>query len=318
MIFIFSCSPRLTRLSNEPSKKMDSEYAPFSIKVPDHWNKMILNKNAQLNAGSNLSNQFLLIFRELKSDLSAMNLSKYSEITREGLFNNLKNAKFVQTNRTSIMGTPCIQYRIKGRYNNMDIVYLQTVLDTETAYYQLTMWTDGSNYRQSDPIFNNILDTFAEEKLEITSNHRFKSVNWLNNMFTIEVPNTWIYIELHDEADLEIGNESNSQYLVVLSENKKDFHNMDLETYSENAIGGVLSSLQDSTIIGPIDTSISNIDFQKYYLSGSYDNININYTFVNIESKTHYHQFMMWSIKSQYKKTKDLFEKIVNSFKYIE
>ena len=54
-----------------------------------------------------------------------------------------------------------------------------------------------------------------------------------------------------------------------------------------------------------------------YRLTGSVDGLNIVYWHVTIETENHYHQMLMWSLKSKFAQNQDDFESVLQSFEEI-
>jgi len=52
----------------------------------------------------------------------------------------------------------------------------------------------------------------------------------------------------------------------------------------------------------------------RYRLTGSVDGLNIVYWHITIETENHYHQMLMWSLKSKFAQNQDDFESVLQSF----
>ena len=52
----------------------------------------------------------------------------------------------------------------------------------------------------------------------------------------------------------------------------------------------------------------------RYRLTGTMDGLNIVYWHVTLETEDHYHQMLLWSLKSKFSKNKADFDSVIQSF----
>jgi len=52
----------------------------------------------------------------------------------------------------------------------------------------------------------------------------------------------------------------------------------------------------------------------RYRLTGTMDGLNIVYWHVTLETEDHYHQILLWSLKSKFSKNKADFDSVIQSF----
>ena len=145
-----------------------------------------------------------------------------------------------------------------------------------------------------------------------------KKVEFLDQSFAVEMPASWsLRSDLNDVADLQMGNSFKEAYAIIISENKMDFDEMTLQDHSDltrSVIGQNLKNYHES------DQEILDIGGNqalRYRLTGSVDGLNIVYWHVTIETENHYHQMLMWSLKSKFAQNQDDFEAVLQSFEAI-
>lgn len=134
----------------------------------------------------------------------------------------------------------------------------------------------------------------------------------------VSMPRTWGDIEdLHEEANLKIGNRKDEAYLIIISESKEDTDEMTLESYSELMSSAITARLSDAAQTGPDYFYIGKYRAIKRHIEGSVRNMNIVYIHVSVETPGFYHQIIGWSLKSTFEKNKSTIETIISSFQEI-
>jgi len=145
-----------------------------------------------------------------------------------------------------------------------------------------------------------------------------KKVEFLDQSFAVEMPASWsLRSDLNDVADLQMGNPFKEAYAIVISENKMDFDEMTLQDHSDltrSMIGNNLKNYHESD---PEVLEIGGNQALRYLLTGSVDGLNIIYWHITIETQNHYHQMLMWSLKSKFAQNQDDFESVLQSFEEI-
>lgn len=135
----------------------------------------------------------------------------------------------------------------------------------------------------------------------------------------ITLPKGWKeYRKLHENAEIQAAHLRKESYVIILSENKKDFDEMNLEKHSKLTRTGILESLKKPTINRMPDLTISRKPALQFEISGVMNNINIVYIHTTVETKEYFHQILAWTLKSQYDDNKVILQKVITSFKEIK
>ena len=136
----------------------------------------------------------------------------------------------------------------------------------------------------------------------------------------IVVPGGWSEMDdLHDDADIKLGNIFSEQYLIVLSEAKMDFDDdLTFHEHADLTLGFLFEGLKNGKILsGPTDITVMGRDAVQYELTGSVDGIKIYYFHTTVDGNEGYHQIMAWTLPSKVKKVKEEMLKVINSFEEI-
>ncbi len=142
-----------------------------------------------------------------------------------------------------------------------------------------------------------------------------KVITSTDGLTQVTVPDNWQdNLDLNDIATLQAGNARQELYLIVISENKSDFVDMDLEQYSEQTIGNILDSLQSSEVSEPETMTINGHQALQKEIRGVIDNLRVIYLHTSIESAENYHQVLVWTLQSQSEKGLPVLRDVVQSF----
>lgn len=145
-----------------------------------------------------------------------------------------------------------------------------------------------------------------------------KKVEFLDQSFSVVMPATWsLRSDLNSVADLQMGNLFKEAYTIVISENKMDFEDMTMEEHSEITRSMIKQGIKNCVESEPEILDIGVNRALRYQLTGSVDGLNLIYWHVTIETEDHYHQMLLWSLKSKFSNNEDDFDSVIQSFEEI-
>ena len=133
----------------------------------------------------------------------------------------------------------------------------------------------------------------------------------------ITIPRGWkVKADLHDEAEIEVGNFLSQAYLIVLSESKQDFDDITYERHSQLTRTGLLENLKNAQMSGaPTQLTINGMPAVQYEVRGSVDGVKLVYLHTTIDGKASFHQVITWTTPSRYAKNKATMQSVITSFK---
>ena len=129
----------------------------------------------------------------------------------------------------------------------------------------------------------------------------------------VTVPGNWQTMQLNDKADIQAGNGSKEQYLVVLSESTDDL-NPNLQEYADTVVGDLRDNLTDPKVSDPVSLTINGAPALRYEIRGSLDKINAVYWLTAVQGKDHFHQVLTWTLASKADDNQALLEAITGTF----
>ena len=142
-----------------------------------------------------------------------------------------------------------------------------------------------------------------------------KRVEFLNESFSVLMPASWsLKSGLNDQADLQMGNLFKEAYTIIISESKMDFDDISMKEHSNLTRSMLQSGLKGYQESSPEPLNMGDIHGLRYQLTGSMDGINLVYWHVTLETENHYHQMILWSLKSKFSDNVPDFDSVIHSF----
>ncbi|MEM9482354.1 MAG: hypothetical protein AAGA83_01535 [Cyanobacteria bacterium P01_F01_bin.116] len=144
-----------TRLTNE---KTDVE-----LTLPDGWvNVQDLRPDADLYVADQDRTMYVLVLSDPKrSEVGAFSLAdnsdQYLSFLNRGL---TQEQPEVATTMTTLNGLNALQYEVRGRVDNVPIVYLHTTVEGKTDYYQVVAWTTAEKYGTTKGELQTVVQSF--------------------------------------------------------------------------------------------------------------------------------------------------------------
>ncbi|WP_347921745.1 hypothetical protein [Pontimicrobium sp. SW4] len=152
----------------------------------------------------------------------------------------------------------------------------------------------------------------------------------VNNQYSIELPTFMKESEdLNEDASLEYQNIFKETYTIVIDESKEDFISAfkDLGEFNEslsiakNYKNIQLQFLGEEVSISRAEdiesSTINGLPFEITEVDATIDGIDIGYTLAFVEGENYVYMVMAWTLQNKHDKYRDLFQKIVKSFKVI-
>lgn len=132
------------------------------ITVPESWDSMELNENAEIQVGNAKDEAYLIVLNELKADLHGWNIDRHSRVTLGQLLSSVSFPVITGPKSITVGGNPAIQYEIRGAAENRNIVYVHTTVDGPKYFSQILAWTLPSRAEKVHPQLLKAITTFRE------------------------------------------------------------------------------------------------------------------------------------------------------------
>ena len=143
-----------------------------------------------------------------------------------------------------------------------------------------------------------------------------QSITSSDSVSSITIPGNWdTNLPLNFIASIEVGNMYDEQYLVVITEPKRDFPTgTTLKEYSEKTRGFTVSASNGSAT-EPKSVNINGMPAIRVEIRGSVDGISVIYFHVSVEGANHFHQVIAWTMTEFEDENRDILDSVIRSFK---
>ena len=133
----------------------------------------------------------------------------------------------------------------------------------------------------------------------------------------LSVPAGWSkHDDLHDDAELQVANPVLEQYMIVLTENKADFVDTDLEDYTEIVLESVVATAGGEEP-EPTSLTINGRPAVQYEVHGTVDNMKVVYWLTTVEGTENYYQVLGWTLDSKAEENRPVLQEVVQSFQEV-
>jgi hypothetical protein len=147
-------------------------------------------------------------------------------------------------------------------------------------------------------------------------NGRTQILKALDGQSQIAVPTSWERADkIHEKAELGAADRRNEMYVIVLTESKQDFGDIDLEKFSTITRSKLMKNLSSPEASGPTRLSVNGSQALQYEIGGTIDKMNVVYFHTSVEGGNNYYQVIAWTLRSRIEKNREVLEKIIQSFK---
>jgi acyl carrier protein len=141
-------------------KTMASKDDRYQLEVPANWRDMPeLHQEAEVRAGNTILEQYVIVLENPKSDFVGT-LADFDELMIEQMKGNVTDGEVSGPEVRSTGTYPAIHRRLAGTVNKLGIVYHLSSVETDTAFYQVLMWTTKSRESAAAPVFRDVVESF--------------------------------------------------------------------------------------------------------------------------------------------------------------
>lgn len=145
-----------------------------------------------------------------------------------------------------------------------------------------------------------------------------KTVRSSDGLLEISIPDGWSDVELNEAAEIQVGTEEQSAYLIVLIEKKADLFGWNIERHSRVTLGSLLSDVDLPKITGPKSLKIGEFPAVQYEIRGASGGTNVVYLHTTVETPVLFAQVLAWTVPSQESAVRKQLEKAISSLRPVE
>ena len=144
-------------------KLLENEDQGVQLTVSEGWNNVQeLRPDADLYVAHEEREMYVLVLADARrSEVGNFDLADNSATYRRTLAGELSQVQpQAVTGVTAVNGLDAVQYEVRGRVDNVPIVYLHTTVEGEVNYYQVVAWTTAEDYSAARPDLQAVIESF--------------------------------------------------------------------------------------------------------------------------------------------------------------
>lgn len=142
---------------------LTNEDSNVQLTLPEGWvDVQSLRPDADLYVAHEDRTKYVLVLADPKgSEVGTFSLGnnaiQYLSFLDRGLEQEQTQAT---TDMTALNGLRAVQYEVRGRVDNLPIVYLHTTVEGEANYYQVVAWTTAEDYASAKGELEDVIESF--------------------------------------------------------------------------------------------------------------------------------------------------------------
>ncbi len=147
------------------AKRITSADGALEFKVPSSWSKKTdLNQAASLQAADLDREAYGVVIEDPREPFKNMDLGKFADtemqklVSRRGLVN-LTGPKLVQVDNKQ-----AVQYQIKGLFDEIELVYLYTFIETPDRFLKVITWSLADKFDKNKPVLEEVTTSVRQLK----------------------------------------------------------------------------------------------------------------------------------------------------------
>lgn len=138
-----------------------------------------------------------------------------------------------------------------------------------------------------------------------------------DGQYELTIPGGWKKeTKLHDEANIQASRAFEELYVVVISENKKDFADgTTLNDYTQIVREGMLGRIESAAMTDSTSVVVGKNPAMRFETHGVVEKIKAGYINTTVETRDAFHQVIAWTLDSRFEQNRAKLLEVVNTFK---
>lgn len=151
--------------SSKDSKTFVSALGNSELTVPGSWELMTdLNDDAEIQVGHSNKVCYAIVISDNAEDLESF--EAYQEIVVKNFTENMKDLVIESPVADTINGLIASRVKIYATMNGLNIIYLMTLVKSETQFFQILTWTVKSRYEKNESELLAVTRSFKAHQVE--------------------------------------------------------------------------------------------------------------------------------------------------------
>lgn len=145
-------------------KAVTSQDGALQLRVPSSWDAAELNPVAAVQVGDNDTEAYGVVVQDPRRPLNDYSLARFAGTQMQELVSDLGLASVAGPETVQVDGKDALQYRLKGLFDGVEVVYLYTFVETPDRFLKVVTWSLASRFEENRETLERVSTSVRELK----------------------------------------------------------------------------------------------------------------------------------------------------------
>jgi hypothetical protein len=145
-------------------KALTSTDGALQFRVPENWAASELNPEAAVQARDPDTEAYGMVIEDPRKPLKDYTLERFAGVQMQQLVTRLGLASLSAPKNVQADGKEAIQYQLKGFYDQIEVVYLFTFVETPDRFLKVVTWSLASEFEDNKEMLEQVATSVRELK----------------------------------------------------------------------------------------------------------------------------------------------------------
>lgn len=145
-------------------KELTSADGALQLRVPDAWEASELNPVAAVQAGDPEAEAYGMVIEDPRKPLKDYTLERFADAEMQQLVTGIGLASLSAPEKVQVDGKDAVQYRLKGFFDQVEVVYLYTFVETPDRFLKVVTWSLASEFEDNKEVLEQVATSVRELK----------------------------------------------------------------------------------------------------------------------------------------------------------
>lgn len=145
-------------------KALTSTDGALQFQVPENWAASELNPVAAVQAGDPDTEAYGMVIEDPRKPLKDYTLERFADVQMQQLVTGLGLASLSAPRQVQVDGKEAVQYQLKGFFDQIEVVYLYTFVETPDRFLKVVTWSLASEFDDNKEVLEQVATSVRELK----------------------------------------------------------------------------------------------------------------------------------------------------------
>lgn len=145
-------------------KAVTSTDGALQLQVPESWAASELNPVAAVQAGDPDTEAYGMVIEDPRKPLKDYTLERFADVQMQQLVTGIGLASLSAPKKVQVDGKDAVQYQLKGFFDQIEVVYLYTFVETPDRFLKVVTWSLASEFDGNKEVLEQVSTSVRELK----------------------------------------------------------------------------------------------------------------------------------------------------------